>query len=158
MVTMKLVGIPLLGLIIGASAAVVILCERVRGGRVRRQMSGRVPLSDEEFGANFFPAVWTEVASKVRQIIGDAIDIDMSRADPSDRFVQDLRVDALDSLASIVIVMKVEEEFGITITDDETRSIITIEQLVHLVASKLASKQRLPSGKPSLLWDRELDT
>ena len=121
-------------------------------------MSGRVPLSDEDFGARFFPAGWTEVASKVRQIIGEAIDIDMSRAHPSDQFVKDLRIDDLDSLASVEIVMKVEEEFGITITDDEAQRIITIEQLVNLVGSKLESKQCLPSGKPQPLSDRELDT
>ena len=147
---MTLFGIPLLGLIIGASAAFVILFERVQRGRVRRHMSGRVPLSDEEFRANFFPASWTEVASKVRQIIGEAIDIDMSRAHPSDQFVKDLRIDDLDSLASVEIVMKVEEEFGITVTDDEAQSISTIEQLVNLVASKLDPKRCPP--------DRELGT
>ena len=58
----------------------------------------------------------------------------MSRAHPSDQFVMDLRIDDLDSLASVEIVMKVEEEFGITVTDDEAQSISTIEQLVNLVA------------------------
>ncbi len=107
-------------------------------------MSSRAPLSDEAFGATYFPAKWATTASKIRRIVGEQLDIDVNRALPSDRFVQDLRIDDLDSLAAVTIVMKVEEEFGITITDNDTQSIITIEQLVNCVASKLDSKRSLP--------------
>jgi acyl carrier protein len=107
-------------------------------------------LSDEAFGATYFPARWTEAASKVRRIVGEELDIDISRALPSDRFVDDLRMDDLDSLASITIIMRIEEEFGITITDDEAKKIITIEQLVNCVGCKLDSKR--------CLLDQELGT
>jgi len=41
----------------------------------------------------------------------------------------------------VTIVTRIEKDFGITITDDEAQSIITIEQLVYCVASKLALKR-----------------
>jgi len=67
-------------------------------------------------------------------------------------------MDELDSLASVEIVIKLEEEFGITITDSEAESVVTIEQLVSCVASNLETKRSLSSKESSLLWDRDLDT
>jgi len=141
---MELVGTVLfVGCFAALIAAGVLFEHRVRG-RISRLMFSRQPLSDEAFGATFFPARWTEAASRVRRIVGEQIDIDMSRALPSDRFLDDLRMDDLDSLASITIVMQIEEEFGIKITDGEAKRIITIEQLVNCVGCKLDSKPCLP--------------
>ncbi len=142
--TMGLAVIPLSVFCFVALVAAVILFERGQRSRVARQMSSRAPLSDEEFGATFFPARWTEAASRIRRIVGEQLEIDMSRTLPSDRFLDDLRMDDLDSLASITIVMQIEEEFGIKITDDEAERIITIEQLVYCVGCKLDSKPCLP--------------
>ena len=141
---MGLAVIPLSVLCFAVSVAVVILFERGQRSRVARQMFSRTPLSDEVFGATFFPARWTEAASRIRRIVGEQLEIDMSRTLPSDRFVDDLRMDDLDSLASITVVMEIEEEFGIKITDDEVERIITIEQLVNCVGCKLDSKPCLP--------------
>jgi len=82
----------------------------------------------------------------------------MSRVHPPDGLIHDLRMDELDSLASVEIVIKLEEEFGITITDSEAESVVTIEQLVSCVASNLETKRSLSSKESSLLWDRDLDT
>jgi len=139
-VTMGLAGIALsAGCFAALIAAGVLFEHRVRS-RLARHMSSRVPLSDEAFGAAYFPASWTKAASRIRRIVGQHLDIDMSRALPSDRFVDDLRMDELDSMASVMIVMQIEEEFGITIADDEAKSIATIEQLVNCVGYKLDSK------------------
>jgi len=137
---MELVGIALsVGCFAALIAAGVLFEHRVRS-RLARHMSSRVPLSDEAFGATYFPASWTKAASRIRRIVGEELDIDISRALPSDRFVQDLRIDDLDSLAAVTIVTRIEKEFGITITDNEAESIITIEQLVNCVGCKLDSK------------------
>ncbi len=140
---MGLTIIPLSVLCIAASVAVVILFEHGQRSRMQRQMSSRVPLSNEAFGATYFPAIWAKAASRIRCVLGEELDIDISRALPSDRFVQDLRIDDLDSLASVTIVTRIEKEFGITITDDEAKSLITIDQLVSCVAHKLDSKRGL---------------
>ncbi len=107
-VTMELVNIALfVGCFAALIAAGVLFEHRVRS-RLARHMLNRVPLSDEAFGATYFPASWTEAASIVRRLVGEQLDIDMSRALPSDRFVDDLRMDDLDSLASITIVVRRE--------------------------------------------------
>jgi len=136
--------IPLSIICFAAFVAVLILVEHRQRTRAERQVSGRVPLSDEAFGAAYFPATCAKAASRIRRIVGEELDIDISRARPSDRFVEDLRIDELDSLAAVTIVTKIEKEFGITITDVEAQNATTIEQLVYCVASKLDSKQYLP--------------
>jgi len=142
-VTMGLTVIPLSVLCIAASVAVVILFEHGQRSRIKPQMSSRLPLSNEAFGATYFPAIWAKAASRIRCIVGEELDMGISRALPSDRFVQDLRIDDLDSLAAVTILTRIEKEFGITITDDEAESIITIDQLVSCVAHKLDSKRCL---------------
>jgi len=142
--TMKLVIIPLSVLCFAALVAVEILLDHRLRRVVEGSMSSRAPRSDEAFGAAYFPATCMKAASRIRRIVGEELEIDISRALPSDRFVEDLRIDDLDSLAAVTIVTKIEKEFGITITDDEAESIITIEQLVYCGASKLDSKQCLP--------------
>jgi len=147
-VTTELVGIALsVGCFAALIAAGVLFEHRVRS-RLARHMSSRVPLSDEAFGSTYFHARWTKAASRIRCIVCEQLDIDMSRVLPSDRLVDDLRMDVLDSLASITIVMQIEEEFGIKITDDEAKSIITIEQLVNCVGCKLDSKPCLLDQEP----------
>jgi acyl carrier protein len=157
-VTSGVVSLALVVLLALVFAVVAVwMSDRVQRDCVQRQFADRMPMSDEEFGAAYFPQRWVKSAARVRQIVGEAIGIDMTRTRPSDRFVQDLRIDDLDSLASVEILDKLEEEFGIKITDDEALRIITIEELVRCVASKLDAKPRLPAGKPSSLWDREFD-
>jgi hypothetical protein len=108
-VTTELVGIPLFVFCFAASVAVVILFEHGWRSRAERQMSSRVPLSDEAFGATYFPASWTKAASRIWHIVGEELDIDISRALPSDRFVPDLRIDDFDSLAAVTIVTENRE-------------------------------------------------
>jgi hypothetical protein len=40
-------------------------------------------------GATYFPASWTKAASRIRRIVGEELDIDISRALPSDHFVNE---------------------------------------------------------------------
>lgn len=52
----------------------------------------------------------------------------------TDRLVEDLGADSLDT---IELVMAVEDEFGIEISDDEAEACRTVQDCVDLVASKL---------------------
>src|SRR5262249_23927502 len=55
-------------------------------------------------------------------------------------------LDAHDSLDTVELVMELEEEFGITISDDEAEQIKTVEQLVQYLAWKSNSSGN--SGPP----------
>lgn len=52
-----------------------------------------------------------------------------------DRFVEDLYFDSLDS---IELLMEIENEFEIEISDDEAERIVSVADAVELVTEKLA--------------------
>jgi acyl carrier protein len=135
------VTLVLCGLVFAALVAGVWFFERVQRSRVQRRVSERAPLSDDEFGALYFTN-WSKAAATVRRVVGQVLCLDMTRTRPSDRFVQDLRMDDIDSLASVEIVIKIEDELGVRISDDEAERIVTIGQLVDCVISKLDTEQR----------------
>lgn len=48
-------------------------------------------------------------------------------------FVEDLNMDSLDL---VELVMRIEEEFGVALTEQEAESISTVSQAVHLLEEK----------------------
>lgn len=54
---------------------------------------------------------------------------------PDSRFVDHLGFDSLDQLE---VLMEVEKEFGIEISDEEAETIVTVGDAVALVQAKLA--------------------
>lgn len=54
----------------------------------------------------------------------------LSEVHPSDRFVQDLHGDALDT---IELVMRLEEDFDIEISDEAVANIVTIQDAIDCV-------------------------
>ena len=154
MATMREIGI-YLG-VIGFAAIMVILVDLTTRRRVRRLLAGRAALTDEEFGATFFPGR-QDVAARIRRIMATVVGIDLGGALPSDRFIEDLRIEEIGSLLTVEIIIDVEREFGIAITDEDAQRILTVGQLVDCVASKLDAQKGLPPGELHRLWDRELD-
>ena len=81
----------------------------------------------------------TEVKAKV-----DAIVIDQLGLPPGEpledglRFVENLKADSLDS---VEIAMKIEEEFGLEIPEDEIPKFQTIGMTIDYVFGKLAKKR-----------------
>jgi acyl carrier protein len=65
----------------------------------------------------------------------DDAPVDLATVTGTTRLIEDL---GLDSLGLMEIVMAAEEVFGITIENHELRSITTLEELNHFVATKLA--------------------
>lgn len=59
--------------------------------------------------------------------------IDASKITMEARFVEDL---GLDSLDVVELVMAVEDEFNIEISDEEAEKLLTVQQVVDLVAEK----------------------
>ena len=59
---------------------------------------------------------------------------------PNDRFVEDLRMDALDSMATVKYVIEIEKEFGIEIPDSAAEEMITFQSVVDYVADAVKTK------------------
>jgi acyl carrier protein len=81
-----------------------------------------------------------EVASKVRATIAEQLEIEEDRVRDSASFEKDLGADSLD-LAEIV--MALEEEFAIEISDAETDKLLKVGDAIDCVKKHLRAANRL---------------
>jgi len=71
-----------------------------------------------------------EVAKKVIGMVAERMDVDEAQITNDTHFVNDLQADSLD-MAELVIDM--EEEFGIQITDEEAQKIQTVGEAINYI-------------------------
>jgi acyl carrier protein len=101
---------------------------------------GRPVLNEKEFGQYYFSPDRAEIAAELRKILANHIDIDLSRINPADRFIQDLRMDDLDSMSTVEFVIEIEKEFGIKIPNSAAEKMFTFQSVVDYVANAVKSK------------------
>ena len=75
-----------------------------------------------------------ELETKVCKILADNLSVPEDEVTPAARFQEDLDADSLDLVEA---VLALEEEFGVTIPEDEMEGVKTVGQAVQLVADKL---------------------
>jgi acyl carrier protein len=126
-------------LVAGGIVALVLLQTWSEKRRALRHMQGRPSISDEEFGGRFFSPDRVEIAAQLRQILSSHIAVDLSRLNPDDRLVQDIRMDSLDSMSTVEFIVEVEEHFSISIPDSTTEQMRTLRDVVDYVAAHLPS-------------------
>ena len=102
--------------------------------RALQHMAGRQPLADTEFAREFFPPGQAAIASKLRGIMSRHIAVDLSRLLPDDRIVEDIRMDALDSMSTVEFILEVEKEFGISIPDAAAEKMRTLRNAIDYVS------------------------
>jgi acyl carrier protein len=108
--------------------------------RALTHMACRAALSEDEFSKQFFPSGRAEIAAKLRKILSRHIPIDLSKMQPNDRFVEDLRMDALDSMSTVEYVIEIEKEFEIKIPDSAAEKMLTFQSVVDYVAEAVKTK------------------
>ena len=64
-----------------------------------------------------------EIENRVKQIIVDELGVDENEVTPNARFIDDLGADSLDT---VELVMRFEEEFGIEIPDEDAEKIQSV--------------------------------
>jgi acyl carrier protein len=69
---------------------------------------------------------------KIKKIIVDQLGVDESEVTLEASFVDDLGADSLDT---VELVMALEEEFGIEISDEDAEKIITIGDAIKYIES-----------------------
>ncbi|MGC9520519.1 MAG: acyl carrier protein [Anaerolineae bacterium] len=74
------------------------------------------------------------VYQKVQDIIVDTLAIEESEVTPEARFREDLGADSLDL---VELIMAFEDEFGGRISDDDARSITTVQGAVDYLESRM---------------------
>ena len=70
------------------------------------------------------------VEQKVKQIIVEQLGVDESQVDNSASFVEDLGADSLDI---VELVMALEEEFNIEISDEDAEKMTTVKDAVEYI-------------------------
>ena len=73
-----------------------------------------------------------EVFDKVAQLIANRFSVDASTVTEGMTFQQDLGADSLDV---VELVMELEDEFGVQISDEDAENISTIGDAVNYIAS-----------------------
>ncbi|MDP2623224.1 MAG: acyl carrier protein [Actinomycetota bacterium] len=75
-----------------------------------------------------------EVESKMTDLLVDELGIDRDKIKMSATFEEDLEV---DSLGVVELLMALEDNFGVSIPDEEAEKIGTVGEAVDLVMQKL---------------------
>lgn len=70
------------------------------------------------------------VEKKVKEIVAEQLGKDVSEVTTNASFIDDLGADSLDI---VELVMKMEEEFGIEIPDEEAEKIKTVNDVVEYI-------------------------
>jgi acyl carrier protein len=116
-----------------SSIYLVRLTDASEKQRALRHMADRPPLADTDFGKKFFPPEHAGVASKLRRIMARHSPVDLSRLHPDDSIVEDIRMDALDSMSTVEFVVEVEKEFGIRIPEEAAEKMRTLRDVIDYV-------------------------
>lgn len=79
-----------------------------------------------------------EILAKVVQIVSDQMGVDKAEITAETSFVDDLNADSLDT---VELVMELEDEFDMSIPDEEAEKIKTVGDAVTYVEKQLAAKK-----------------
>ncbi|GAB5601935.1 acyl carrier protein [Thermus sp. FJN-A] len=75
-----------------------------------------------------------EIFEKVKAVIADKLSVEPEKIALEARFIEDLGADSLDT---VELIMGLEDEFGLEISDEEAEKIRTVRDAVAYIQSKL---------------------
>lgn len=82
-------------------------------------------------------ATVAEIEEKVTQIVSEQLSVDKSELSRETSFVNDLNADSLDT---VELVMELEDEFDLTIPDEEAEKLRTVGEAIDYIQKSLSEK------------------
>ena len=79
------------------------------------------------------------VSERLKKIIVDQLGVDESEVVPSASFVEDLNADSLDL---VELIMSLEEEFKLQISDEDAEKITTVQEAEDYIEEHLSPSDR----------------
>ncbi len=76
-----------------------------------------------------------DIIAKVKEIIVEELGVEESEVTMEASFIEDLGADSLDT---VELIMKFEEEFEIDIADDEAEKLTTVGKAIDYLKSKIS--------------------
>jgi acyl carrier protein len=70
------------------------------------------------------------VFDRLQAIVAEQLGVDTEKITPDAEFIQDLNADSLDM---VELVMSLEEEFGVEISDEEVEKIVKVSDAVEFI-------------------------
>jgi len=78
-----------------------------------------------------------EIEQKVIQIVSEQMSVDKGEISRNTSFVNDLNADSLDT---VELVMELEDEFDLTIPDEEAEKLKTVGEAIDYIVKHLDGK------------------
>ena len=132
-----------IGVLVVIGIPIWIWQSRAKKKKIEDVFAGRLPLEERTFYETYFASrgVPFFIVKAVRQILEEELDADLSRLSAEDDFARNLSFFwNYESAAAVEIVVRLENEFNIKITDAEAERTTTIEGLINLVWFKIREK------------------
>ena len=76
------------------------------------------------------------VEEKVKKIIAEKLSVDLEEVVPEASFVDDLGADSLDQ---VELIMAMEEEFDVSIPDEDAEKIVTVKDAIEYIEKAQAA-------------------
>lgn len=77
----------------------------------------------------------SDIEQKIKEAVAEQIGINASEIKNNASFTDDLGADSLDL---VELVMSFENEFGITIPDEDSAQLTTVQKAIDYISTKLA--------------------
>lgn len=124
----------------GVVVAAVILHDIHETRRIRRAVAealrSREPLTDEEFGRHFYEPSVAPVASRLRRLLGEHLDCDLTGLIPADDFMRWLDLSSGPDSAADGFFEELATEFQLTRDCPWPDRFVSFDALVRFVAEQ----------------------
>jgi acyl carrier protein len=74
-----------------------------------------------------------DITAKVKEIIVEELGVDASEVTVDAKLIEDLGADSLDT---VELIMKFEEEFDVEIADEEAEKLTTVGDIINFLKNK----------------------